>query len=89
MSPGHLSLWNILVRTAVVHTLTYTAVGIVAFTVIDYPALFAEADLRGVMRPTDDPLVMAGPLFQPIRGLLFGVVFSCCAISAFSKSAGG
>ena len=24
------------------------------------------------MRPTSDPVVMAGPLFQPIRGVLFG-----------------
>ncbi|MEW6173718.1 MAG: hypothetical protein AB1510_11765 [Bacillota bacterium] len=27
------------------------------------------------MRQTDDPLVVAGVLFQPIRGALFGVVF--------------
>jgi hypothetical protein len=27
------------------------------------------------MRPIDDPWVMAGPLFQPIRGILFGIVF--------------
>jgi hypothetical protein len=27
------------------------------------------------MRQTDEPLVMAGPLFQPVRALLFGVAF--------------
>jgi hypothetical protein len=27
------------------------------------------------MRQTDDPLVQAGVLFQPIRGVLFGLVF--------------
>jgi hypothetical protein len=27
------------------------------------------------MRQTDEPIVMAGPLFQPIRGLLFAVAF--------------
>lgn len=27
------------------------------------------------MRQTDDPLARAGPLFQPLRGLLFGFIF--------------
>ncbi|AKB82808.1 hypothetical protein MSBR3_2230 [Methanosarcina barkeri 3] len=27
------------------------------------------------MRQSDDPLVRAGPLFQPIRGILFGFIF--------------
>jgi hypothetical protein len=36
--------------------------------------LFAETELRFQMRPTTDPVVMAGPLFQPIRGSLFGAL---------------
>ena len=36
--------------------------------------LFAETELRFLMRPTTDPVVMAGPLFQPIRGLIFGAL---------------
>jgi hypothetical protein len=27
------------------------------------------------MRPMTDPLVIAGPLFQPLRGLVFALVF--------------
>lgn len=27
------------------------------------------------MRQSDDPLVRAGPLFQPLRGILFGFIF--------------
>ncbi len=30
---------------------------------------------KATLRDADDPLVMAGPLFQPLRGALFGVVF--------------
>ncbi len=40
------------------------------------------------MRPTDDPLVMAGPLFQPIRGVLFGVVFYLLREVFFGKKNG-
>lgn len=46
-----------------------------AFTLLDYRPLFAEPDLRGLMRPTDDPLLLAGPLVQPIRRAMFGRVF--------------
>jgi uncharacterized membrane protein len=70
-----LSLRGTVVRTAVVHTLSYFAVGFLAFTVFDYSQRFADPGLRDYMRQTSDPLVMAGVLFQPIRGALFGVVF--------------
>ncbi len=49
--------------------------GLLASTILDYGRLFAESSLNLMMRPIDDPWVMAGPLFQPIRGLLFGIVF--------------
>jgi hypothetical protein len=69
------TLRGLVARTAVVHTLTYFAVGLLAFTVFDYSRRFAEPGLREYMRQTDHPLVMAGVLFQPIRGALFGIVF--------------
>lgn len=72
MSP---TLRGFVVRTAVVHTLTYFAVGLLAFTVFDYSQRFADPSLRDYMRQTNHPLVMAGVLFQPIRGALFGIVF--------------
>jgi hypothetical protein len=64
----------VVVKTMVAHTVTYFVIGALAFLVFDYPRLFAETELRFLMRPTTDPVVMAGPLFQPIRGLLFGAL---------------
>jgi hypothetical protein len=66
---------GITLKTIVVHTITYFAVGLFAFTVFDYSTRFADPSLSCFMRQTDDPLVAAGPLLQPIRGLLFGIVF--------------
>jgi hypothetical protein len=69
------TFWGITLKTIVVHTLTYFAVGLLAFTVFDYTTRFADPSLSGLMRQTNDPLVAAGPLFQPIRGFMFGIVF--------------
>jgi hypothetical protein len=75
MNEKQLTLWGIAARTIVVHTLTYFAVGLMAFSLFNYSAGFADPALSSFMRQTDDPLVQAGVLFQPIRGLLFGLVF--------------
>ncbi len=64
----------VVVKTMVAHTVTYFVIGALAFFVFDYPRLFAETELRFLMRPTTDPVVMAGGLFQPIRGLVFGAL---------------
>jgi hypothetical protein len=66
----------IVVKTAITHTVTYLVMGVLAYTLLDYQRLYAETELRHLMRPTTDALVMAGPLFQPLRGLIFGVVFA-------------
>jgi hypothetical protein len=66
---------GIALKTIVVHTVTYFAVGLFAFVAFDYSSRFADPSLSCFMRQTDHPLVAAGPLFQPIRGLLFGIVF--------------
>jgi hypothetical protein len=69
------TFWAITLKTIVVHTITYFAVGLFAFVVFDYSTRFADPSISCLMRQTDDPLVAAGPLFQPIRGFLFGIVF--------------
>jgi hypothetical protein len=69
------TLVAVILKTIVVHTVTYFIVGIIVFNLLDYPTRFAEPIVRELMRSTDDPLVMAGSLFQPIRGLLFAIVF--------------
>ena len=61
------------VKTIVVHSITYFAVGALAAHFLDYAASFASPDSG--MRPMTSPWVMAGPLFQPIRGVVFATVF--------------
>ena len=68
-----LSLSVLTLKTVVVHTITYFAAGILAYTLGGYEKTFSEPPLSYLMRPTSDPLVMAGPLFQPIRGIIFGL----------------
>ena len=82
------TFWGIALRTAVVHTITYFVVGLLAFTIFDYSTRFAEAGLSSFLRQTDDPLVMAGPLFQPIRGVLFGLAFYLLRDAWFGKKNG-
>jgi hypothetical protein len=66
-----LSLSRLTVKTIIVHTITYFVAGILAYTLGGYEKTFSEPPLSYLMRPTSDPLVMAGPLFQPIRGVIF------------------
>ena len=65
---------SLTVRTIVVHTVTYFVAGVLALFLLRYDQLYAEPVLSGYMRSIDDPWVMAGPLFQPIRGALFASV---------------
>jgi hypothetical protein len=60
-------------ETAVCHTLTYFFMGALAYHFLHY-ADFIGKPGSGT-RPMTDPLVMAGPLFQPLRGVLFASVF--------------
>lgn len=75
METARPTMFAIVAKSIVVHTVTYFLVGVVVFTLFDYPTRFAEPGVSALMRPTDDPRVAAGPLFQPLRGLLFGIVF--------------
>ena len=70
--PGILPLT---LKTIVAHTITYFLVGIIAFNLFDYAEGFAAPELACWMRPTDDPIVMVGVLFQPIRGIIFALAF--------------
>ncbi len=60
-------------KTAVCHTLTYFLAGIFAYHFFHYAEEIARP--CSGMRPLTDPLVRAGVLFQPLRGLLFASVF--------------
>lgn len=69
------TLASITLKTAIIHTVTYFLVGLLAFTFFDYAGKYAEPAIANLMRQTDDPLVAAGPLFQVLRGALFGLAF--------------
>jgi hypothetical protein len=68
-------LSSLTLKTVIVHTVTYVVAGILAFTLGGYEKTFSEPPLSYFMRPVSDPLVMAGPLFQPVRGVIFALAF--------------
>jgi hypothetical protein len=82
------TLRAVVVKAIVVHTLTYFVFGLLALLVFDYARLFAETELVHLMRPTTDPVVRAGPLFQPIRGGLFGVLLYALRDAFFGRRRG-
>ncbi len=82
------TFWDVTLKAIVAHTVTYVAVGLLAFTLFDYSARFADPAMSAFMRQTDEPLVAAGPLFQPIRGLLFGVVLYLLRVAIFRERDG-
>jgi hypothetical protein len=61
-------------KTVVVHTVTYVVMGIIASSVLNYASTFALPYMACWMRQINDPMLIAGPLFQPIRGLVFALV---------------
>ena len=66
-------LWPLIVKTAICHTLTYLVMGLLAAYFLNYAAVLSAP--HSGMRPMTDPWVMAGPLLQPLRGILFALVF--------------
>ena len=86
--PSHYSLRETVLKSAVAHTVSYFLVGWLASSWLDYGQWFAESRLHCFMRPISDPMVMAGPLFQPLRGALFGAVFYGIRASGLRSSRG-
>ena len=73
-------------KTAVCHTLTYFLMGALAFKLFHYAELIANP--CSGMRPLTDPLVKAGVLLQPLRGLLFASVFYPLRSNLFGRKRG-
>ena len=61
-------------RVVATHMITYMVAGLVASTLFDYRALYADTELRHLMRPTTTAWVAAGPGLQVLRGTLFALV---------------
>lgn len=66
---------SIIFKTIIIHTATYLLMGLFALYTFNYAETFSTGIMSELMRPTTDTIVMFGPLFQPIRGILFGIVF--------------
>lgn len=88
MSTPQLNFWVLTLKTIVAHTITYFLVGLVAFTVLNYTELYARPEVAAYMRQTSDPIVALGPALQPIRGVLFAVVFYLLRDSLFGRKHG-
>ena len=73
-------------KTMVCHTITYVIMGVLAAYILNYAALMARSDSG--MRQMTDPLVIAGPLFQPLRALVFALVFYPLRECLFEKKNG-
>jgi hypothetical protein len=88
MDQSRPTILEVIFKTIVTHTVTYFIMGLIASTLFEYGRLYAETSLNLLMRQISDPLVMAGPLFQPIRGLLFGIVFFLLRDTLFGRKNG-
>lgn len=84
---AQLTLFPIVLRTIIVHTITYTIMGLLALAIMDYAGWYASS-FSSMMRPVTDPFLMLAPILQPIRGLLFGLVFYLLREPLFGKKNG-
>jgi hypothetical protein len=74
MANHEVRLLPLIGKSIVVHTVTYFIMGVLASTILDYKSMFASPHMACWMRQFPDPLIAAGPLLQPIRGLVFALV---------------
>jgi hypothetical protein len=79
---------SITLKTIAVHVVTYFIVGVLSFRFLDYAGNYADPAVANFLRQTGHPLVSAGPFFQILRGLLFGIVFYALREIIFSHRRG-
>jgi len=63
-----------IVRTTILHAVTYFIVGIIAAIAINYEALFEEPVIRDYMQPFGSGSLFVGPVAQLLRGLIIAAV---------------
>lgn len=88
MSENEIKLFGLTIKSIIVHTVTYMLVGLFAFLFLNYSEGFAAPELACWMRQTNDPMVTAGPLIQPVRGIIFGLAFFPIREVLFRKKLG-
>ena len=74
MEKGKLKFSTFFWRVTSSHVISYFIMGLIASTLLDYKEAFENPPLSYFMRPTDSPWVVAGPMLQVIRGLVFSIV---------------
>lgn len=70
---NEIGLLPLVVKTAIAHTVTYFVAGVTAMSLLNYGETMGTEG--SIFRPITDPMVMAGPLLQPIRGVVFALAF--------------
>jgi hypothetical protein len=88
MERKHASFASLAIKTIAVHTTTYFLMGLLASSFLNYAERFAHPEMACWVRPLDDPIVMAGPLLQPVRGLIFALAFYPLREMLFGKKNG-
>jgi hypothetical protein len=82
------SFSSIAIKTTLAHTVTYFLIGLLSFLFLDYSARYADPAVAVALRQSDHPLVTAGPIFQVLRGFLFGIAFYALRDVIFPKRRG-
>jgi hypothetical protein len=88
MNTGKVGIVALVVKTIIVHNVTYTIMGLLASTLLGYGEVYARPWMACWIRQLDDPLLIAGSLFQPIRGLIFALAFYPLRDTLFGKKNG-
>lgn len=88
MNNNRPNLLGLSVKTIVVHTVTYMLMGFLASTFMNYEEEYALPWMVCWIRQFGDPIIMAGPLFQPIRGLVFALALYPLREVLFGKKKG-
>lgn len=83
---NELHLLPLIIKTSIVHTVTYFIAGVAAMTLLSYGETMGTGN--SIFKPITDPMVMAGPLFQPLRGVIFGLAFYPMRNSLFGSKLG-
>ena len=67
MDQSRPTIVEVISKTMVTHTITYSIIGLLAYMTFEYEHLFAETSLNLLMRQTSDSLVMAGPFLYSLK----------------------
>ena len=66
--------WQYVTKVTIYHVVTYIVCGIIFSSLFNYSELFNEGCMAYYMQPVASTNTLMGPMFQVVRGLLFGLV---------------